>query len=55
MGTLTVKALKTRSGLWAIFWGTDSATKLAYHRWFKTEEVAQKWADKFYKKMINHN
>lgn len=53
---LVVKAMKTGSGLWAVFWGTEigtegKATKLAYQRWFKDESTAQKWADKFAKKL----
>ena len=49
---IIVKALKTGSGKWAVFYGstesTDGkATKLAYQRWFNTEAIAQKWAEKW--------
>ena len=49
MEQITIKALKVGTGEWAVFYGTGKATKLAYSRWFKTEQVAQKWADKFAK------
>lgn len=40
--------MRTGTGLWAVFYGTEGkATKLAYQRWFRTKEIAQRWADKF--------
>lgn len=45
---LTVKVMQNGLGQWAVFYGTDGkATKLAYKRFFKTQDTAQVWANKF--------
>lgn len=54
--SVVVKVLKTGSGLWAVFWGADGkAIKLAYRRWFKDEITAQRWAEKFARKLGLHD
>ena len=48
MEGLVVKAMKNGMGEWAVFWGTEGkAIRLAYKRFFKTKEVADKWVEKY--------
>lgn len=50
---LTVKALKNRLGEYGIYWGVDGkATKLAYLRFFRNKDIAEKWVEKFRNKML---
>lgn len=56
---LKVKVLKNGLGEYAIWWGVESpneetkCTHLAYKRFFKDKSKADKWAERFTKKMLN--
>jgi hypothetical protein len=45
--TIVVKVLKNGLGEWAVWWGGEKATRLAYRRFFKEKETAERWAEKF--------
>jgi hypothetical protein len=55
MDPINIKVLQNRLGEFAVFYGANEdgkTIKLAYKRWFKTREMAEKWADKFRNKNI---
>jgi len=54
---IKTKVMKNGLGEWGIWWTTDTSaqgkcTHIAYKRFFKTKEVAEKWQAKFIKKML---
>lgn len=51
---LTIKVLKNGLGEYGVWWGVgDKATKLGYRRFFRSKEVAEKWAEKLKKRLLN--